>query len=328
MDMRKIFFGIAALAAAQIFCAAACAAPEKHLLFLADTPEAMAQNAIINGARDALADLNTRYGAEISVFNITPVSTAANARINQAQILEEHLKDPLAIGAIVVADPADARLSAAIKEFEKNKKPVALIRSDLPESGRCFFVGTNAQKVAKCVLEEVEPHLKKNNFKLLVIHPAAEENLSAAAPEKINPAQKALLESLKGMGCAQHASSEFFSKFSKKFEGEIEALDNYGVILLDASPLINSAPIKPDSDRNFIIAMSLRPYLGQYLRSKTISMCVGDDYFGYGYLSAIAVLQKHFEGKSSNPDARLLDPITYKIFQSEEFDKNLNAIFK
>ena len=326
--MRKIFFGIAVLAAAQISCAAAEAAPEKKLLFLSDTPEAMEQNAIINGAREALSDLNTRYGADVCVLNITPASAAANARINQPQILEKYLSDPSAIGAIVVADPADASLAGMLKEFEKNKKPVALIRNDLPESGRSFFVETNGEKAVKSVLEEVEPHLKKNNFKLLVVHAAAEENFAAAAPERATPAQKALLESLKGKDYVRHASSEFFSKFSKKFEGEIEALDNYGVILLDAAPLINSAPIKPDSDRNFIIIMSLRPYLGQYLRAKTISMCIGDDYFGFGYLSAIAVLQKHFEGKNANPGARVLDPIKYKVFQSEEFDKNLNSIFK
>ena len=87
-------------------------------------------------------------------------------------------------------------------------------------------------------------------------------------------------------------------------------------------------PIKRDSDRDFIIVMSLRPHLSQYLRNKEISMCIGGDYFGYGYLSAIAVAEKYFEDKNPPKDKRILAPIKYKVYQTSDLDKNWNALFK
>ena len=65
-----------------------------------------------------------------------------------------------------------------------------------------------------------------------------------------------------------------------------------------------------------------------YLKGKEISMCIGGDYFGYGYLSAIAIAEKYFEDKNPPKDKRVLKPIKYKVYQTSEFDKNWNSLFR
>ncbi|MBO7521875.1 MAG: hypothetical protein J6T16_06515, partial [Opitutales bacterium] len=80
---RKLFFGFAIFAAAHFCGAAENPMPQKSLLFLSNSAEAMSQNAIINGARDAAKDLGVRYNADISIINLTP--TAQNGLSGKAQ---------------------------------------------------------------------------------------------------------------------------------------------------------------------------------------------------------------------------------------------------
>ncbi|MBR4597570.1 MAG: hypothetical protein IKO42_04135 [Opitutales bacterium] len=325
---RKLFFGFVIFAAAQFCLAGENPMPKKSILFMSNSAETMSQNAVINGARDAAKDLGVRYNADISIVNITPTSQNGLSGKKQAEILKENSASGDAIGAIVVPCLSEiAAAQAAVKDFAK-EKPVALIETDLPASGRTFFVKSDEAKLVKDVFDEINPHLGKNNFKLIAVYSGSDEAFKTQPPEPKNAAEKAMLEALRGKPCVVYASSAYFSSFSEKFESEIEALDNYGILFLDANPLINSAKIKPDSDRNFIIVMSLRPHLSQYLRSKTISMCAGNDYYGYGYLCAVAIAEKYFEGKSPKAETRVLQPIKYKVYQTEDFDKNWDSVFK
>ncbi len=325
---KKLIFAITVLALAQI-CANAESLPAKNIVFLSNNHESMVQNAISNGAREAFKDLGARYNTEFAIKNITPLSANSTGIENQADILSSALQQSENIGAIVIPNLSkNEKLSEAVNALAEKKKPVALISTDIPESKRIFFVESDTSAIVKTILDEINPHLRENNFKLLVIYSGKEDIFNAPEPKPSRVSQKALLDAFKGKPYVQYASSVYFSEFAKKFQQEIEDLDNYGIIFLSASPLINSVPIKRDSDRDFIIVMSLRPHLGQYLRNKEISMCIDGDYFGYGYLSAIAVAEKYFEDKNPPKDKRVLAPIKYKVYQTSDFDKNWNALFK
>lgn len=325
---KKLIFAITSLALAQ-FCANAGPASAKNIVFLSNNHESMVQNAILNGAREAFKDLGARYNTEFLIKNITPATANSSDIENQAELLLSALLPSENIGAIVIPNLSkNEKLADAVNALAEKKKPVALVSTDIPESRRIFFVESDSGTIVKNIFDEINPYLKEHNFKLLVIYSGKEEIFNAPEPKPSRISQKAMLDALKGKPYVQYASSVYFSEFSKKFQREIEDLDNYGIIFLDASPLINAAPIKRDSDRDFIIVMSLRPHLNQYLKGKEISMCIGGDYFGYGYLSAIAIAEKYFEDKNPPKDKWVLKPIKYKVYQTSEFDKNWNSLFR
>lgn len=311
------------------FCAGAELMPQKNILFLSNNPENMVQNAILNGSREALKDLSTRYNTEFVVKNITPITAEYSGVKNQADILLNELQKPENIGAIVIPNLSNnEKLADAINSLALQKKPVALVSQDLANTKRIFFVESDSQVIVKDIFDEIKNHLNETNFKLLVVYDGKEEKFNTPEPTPSSVSQKAMLDALKGKPYVQYASSVYFSEFSKKFKSEIEALDNYGIIFLDSMPLINSISINQDTDRDFVIVMSLRPHLNQYLKNKEISMCIGGDFFGYGYLSTIAIVEKSFEGKNPAKDSRVLKPIKYKIYQTLEFDKNWNTLFQ
>ncbi len=326
--MKKFFLLAFGFALAHI-CASAEPMPQKNILFLSNNPENMVQNAILNGSREALKDLSTRYNTEFSVKNITPITAEYSGVKNQADILLKDLSSPENIGAIVIPNLSNnEKLIEAIDTLDAKKKPIALVSTDLPQSKRIFFVESNSDIIVKEIFNEIEGFLKEPNFKLIVVYSGKTEQFNAPEPIPSRNSQKEMIDSLKGKPYVIYASSVYFSEFTKKFKHDLDTLDNYGILFLDASPLINSVSIAPDGDRDFIIVMSLRPHLSQYLREKEISMCIGGDYFGYGYLSTIAIIEKHFEGKNPLKASRVLMPIKYKVYQTSEFDNDWNSVFK
>ncbi|MBO6102511.1 MAG: hypothetical protein J6P03_04570 [Opitutales bacterium] len=292
----------------------------ENLAFLSDAPEDPEHSAIIYGANEMFKDLELRYKKDFKVKNITPKKDITPEA--QAAALIKAEKDGC-IGALVIPSAGDdSALKKAVSQLRAKKFFVATLRRDLPDSGRILFISSDSKKIIEALKREfIVPYSKSNIESLCIFHTEGEQffNDPALAESFEKRYNKDVLDYIKQRTRVVPAGATYYSKFAGEFKHNINVLDSYGIVFFDASPLLDMSPIPPDTDRFFSVSLDIRPHIGYFLANRQITLAIGDDYFGFGYISAQRLIEARLDGALPQNDRISLPPIIYTPEKIEQF---------
>ena len=293
----------------------------------ADSPH---QFAVANGAREALRDLSLRYKRDIKLENFTPKAAEITPEI-QAQALFEAKKSG-ASGAILFASHGGEKpLEDAMGKLAAEGFPVAVIGRDIDARSALAFTLRDNEKLADGLKKAFPKRSERDNFHLVFVLMGGDEaEIPEDAAAKLLPANMDIktAKSISGGKAAKFYSCRRYGALQRKFSAEWTNWDNYGIIILDERVLADIPKFDRDSDRAFILCTQTSPLLSEYLKTSEIPLCTADDYFGYGYLSAIKLAEKIFDGKNPRKKAELLPPLKYAPEDVKKFEKDWIGFLK
>lgn len=314
--------------AAMFFALFACAQLRaENLVYIFDGPTNNNHLAILKGANDALKDFNLRYG---KTFKAVDFSLANKTSAPQDEILKTAAQGGENIGAVVIPAEGDtAKLEAQIILLAAKKFPTVIIENELKQDGALQTLSSESESLIKGVSAELEGKKNRVKFQIFaVIHGGEEGYLEEQkALDSLRGARRKIAESLLDVAPVKFVSSEHFSKFQQKHKSELLALDNYAIVFLSELPLNDLTPLMDDGDRLSTVTFGGSPYMAQYLKSKQADLVAMPDYYGFGYLSAVALVEKYMQNKTPATRHRKLAPSFFTPLNLDEFNKlwlNLN----
>ncbi len=285
----------------------------ESLALIFDSAESPFARAALNGANDALKELSLRYKTPLSIANLTPQNALLTAE-TQALALDK-AKLSGARGAIVFPiNDGNNILSSKIEKLSDSVFYTSLISVDLSKSSRLCAILKDEEKFLDNFENVVLKKSKSEIFELLIILKGdteakiSEEEAAQLLPQNIKISEiKVIGKKVKIV----YYKCRFFSMLQEKFRKELKDLDAYGIIFAEDSVLQNMSKIEDDLDRAFVLCMGISPYMSEYLESGKVELCSYDDFYGYGYLSAVKLVEKIFENKNPNKEVEYIAPLKY-----------------
>ena len=296
--------------AAAFFAPGACfsAPPDKPsiIIFAAEDPLAPSNAAVLRGIKDALREMELRYGGKFEAR----IENLGSGAEEQSRRLGSFCVD--GYSAAIVRSSEAEKISGEIGRLKGLNFPVALVEKD-SEGDRIFFAGTDFKKTLD-ILKKSISELEKSGTQILCffkgegVHsiPANSEKLKEALSPNFTPKEFGELFSRPP---AEIISANFYSDYVDLNRGKISMYDNYALLFFNPDVISNIRPFPKDPDRNFSICVGALPQLCEYLASGDLSLCVYDDYYGWGYVSARAIAEKLRDPKNFKPGKVLLPPL-------------------
>ena len=312
-----------ALVLALIFCARLCA---ESLVYIFDGPTNNTHLAILKGANDALKDFNLRYGKNFKAVDFSQ----GKGDISQAQLLKEAAKDPQNIGAAVIPlESSKGELEAQVILLASKKFPTIALAFPLNQEGALQTISISKDDLLKKLTLDLNSKKDRAKFQILAVISGKDDAFidEKQALESLSGIKRDVAEALLKIAPVKFISASHFSEFQKKYAAELLALDNYSLVFLSELPLNDVSPLAEDSDRLSAVSIGGNPYMAQYLNSKQITLVAMPDYYGFGYLSAIALVEKYMQNKLPSAKLRNLDSSFFTPLDVGEFNKawiNLN----
>lgn len=306
--MKKIFATTLFLSA---FIVSVFAEKVYKIAYIGDSTSASANAAIYNGARDALNELQSRYGKKIELEFISQSSAEAQIKKIGGVYIGGYS------GAIVFPISDDNKFASAILSLSEKSFPVALVGKDLKDSKRLCYVGGDEKKFYEMLSEELKNQTDKESLHLYIYgkpdSDIADSNVRANTKEKLLNASKVNLnETILNTISKGQISVELihlYSLYSATNKIAIMRRDNYGEIFMSPELLADMTPIERDTDRRFAVCVGAAPYLTEYLQSGQLTACVYHDFYGWGYFSARSIAEKIFDSITPTTDVRLISPL-------------------
>lgn len=300
------------LISAFLFCAVSASANEtRRFVFLAPDALTPVNAAIYNGMRDAFKEFKMRYG---KTFEVEYASAAMSAQKQETQLGNAYIGN--FSGAIIFPVSQSESLADKISELSKNKFYVAVVGRDLSKSSRLCFVGGDSKAMEKTVSERIKSlsGSKKVSLFCYFKNGGAVEKIPASEIERVSPFLEGELtvsqfeNIIKPYG-ATLVAVDYYSIYARQNEIEIMRRDDYGEIFFSPYLFADMQPVKRDSDRAFALCVGAVPQLERYLADGFLSACVYDDYYGWGYFAARALVEKVMDGANPPVKIRLTKPI-------------------
>lgn len=309
---------------ALFLCAQLCA---ENLVYIFDSTTNNNHLAILKGANDALKDFNLRYGKN---FKAVDFSLANKTKAPQDEILKLSAENEENIGAVVLPTEGDtSKLEAQIILLAAKKFPTVIIENELKQEGSLQTLSSDSESLIKNISAELTR--KKNRVKFQIFAVVRGENEGYIEEQKaldsLAGARRKIAEALLEIAPVKFVSSDHFSKFQEKHRAELLALDNYAIVFLSELPLNDLTPLMDDGDRLSTVTFGGSPYMAQYLKSKQADLVAMPDYYGFGYLSAVALVEKYMQNKTPSARHRKLAPSFFTPLNQGEFNRlwlNLN----
>lgn len=306
-----------ALIIAVFLCVRLCA---ENLVYIFDGPTNNTHLAILKGANDALNDFNLRYGKDFRAIDFSQGKDG----ISQAQLLKEAAKDPQNIGAAVIPlESSKSLLEAQVILLASKKFPTVSMAFPLSQDGALQTVSISKDELLKNLTADLSSNKDRAKFQILAVISGKDDAFidEKQALESLSGIKRKVAEALSKIAPVKFISSTHFSEFQKKYAAELLALDNYSLVFLSELPLNDVSPLTEDSDRLSAISIGGNPYMAQYLNSKQVTLVVMPDYYGFGYLSAVALVEKYMQNKLPSIRNRELKPTLFTPLDLEKFNK-------
>ena len=281
------------------------------IAYIGNSTMPSANVAIYNGVRDALNELQSRYGKKFEIDFISE-----NSSENQTKKIGNVYIAGYS-GAVIFPISADVKLTSSVRALAEKSFPVVLVGRDLKESKRLHYVGGDEKKFYEMLSEQLKILAGKDSLQLYIYGNSnsfiADSTEREKAKEKLFEVAKAnfnevVLNSISDKKITLELI-ELYSLFSMANKISIMRRDNYGEIFMSPELLADMTPIKRDTDRRFAICVGGAPYLAEYLQNGQLSACVYNDFYGWGYFSARAIAEKIVESVSPSSDVRLIKPL-------------------
>lgn len=291
------------------------------IAYIGNSTMPSANVAIYNGVRDALNELQSRYGKKFELEFVSEFSVE-----NQIKKIGNVYIDGYS-GAVVFPISTDTKLTSAMRALTEKSFPVVLVGRDLKESKRLLYVGGDEKKFYEMLSEQLKILAGKDSLHLYIYGNSnsflADSTERANAKEKLFQVAKTnfnevLLNTISDKKITLELI-ELYSLFTMANKISIMRRDNYGEIFMSPELLADMTPINRDTDRRFAICVGGAPYLSEYLQSGQLSACVYNDFYGWGYFSARAIAERIVESILPSADIRLIKPLVATPENADSF---------
>lgn len=308
------FLGVLLIA---LFCASLHA---RNLVYIFDSPTNNTHLAILKGANSALADFNLRYGKDFKAVDAVAIS----GKLKQAQALKKISQDSENIGAVIIPSPQNLNLlQAQVAELAAKNFPIIVLENPLENSNALQTIFTDSNGIVKKFKEELGRKSDRIKFKIVAVIDGENEEFvdKDSALKSLSGLKKEAALALLQIAPVKFASSKHFSNFQKLHEADLLALDNYAVVFLSELPLNDTTLLNKDGDRLITISLGGSPYMANFIKNGQINLLAMPDYFGLGYVSAVALVEKNMENKNPKQKLRTLMPIFFSADELDKFNK-------
>lgn len=293
----------------------------ENLVYIFDSPTNNAHIAILKGANDALKDFNLRYGKDFKAID----SSLQNKGLSQAQLIKDAAQNKQNIGAVIIPSISNLdELEAQITLLASQKFPSVLIENSIPQANALLTISTESEDILKKFKEELSQKSDRIKFQILVVIDGKEEAFldSKKTIDSLQGIKKQIANALTEIAPVKFISTKHFSQFQEKYKSELLALDNYALVFLDEHPLNDVCPLAKDTDRLVTLSFGANPYMAYYLKNDQINLLALPDYYGFGYTSAIALVEKYMQNKVPTIKHRKLKPSFFIPNNFQEFSES------
>ncbi len=266
--------------------------------------------AIFNGARDAFAELESRYGKKFDLQFLN--STDADNQI--VELGKSYIN--AVKGAIIFPSESFEKYSSTINEFVEKNLSIAFVGRNIPNSKALCYVGGDDDQMRALAASELN-RLTLGKKKSIFIYGREDINTITSFYEKFFG--RDYLQSLSISGKVNVESVQLYSIYASMNKTSILRRDDYIEIFTSPELLSDTAPIKEDGDRSFAMCIGALPCLTRYIERGELASCVYHDYYGWGYFAARTLAEKIVDNVSPRVRVRLMRPLRAIPIKAKSF---------
>jgi ribose transport system substrate-binding protein len=267
------------------------------------------------GAEDAAKELGKKYGCEIKIDWQTPSKEDAQKQADLINGLTAHGVDGISVSA---SDAA--KLKVAINNAVEKGVEVMTFDSDVPDSKRFAYYGTDDFYAGKCLAEEI---VKAMGDKGTIAILAGNQN-APNLQSRVRGVKETLAKTNPGVKVKNvYYHTETPQDAVKKIE-EVQAAnpDITGWVFVGGWPLYTQNALDSLRGKAKVVSLdTLEPTL-PYVKNGDVSVLLGQKYYGWGWESVSLLMEKIVNGKS--PEKPMvnapLDRVTKE--NADEYAKN------
>jgi len=283
--------------------------------FLSPNYQSPSTSATFNGARDAAKALRGRFGKDMSVDFISAENSAQKQLKQLSNLYLDGYK-----GAIVYPVEGNANeISAAAQTLAERGFYVSIVGTQVNAEHLAACVSTDTKKTAEMLSKQIEKFSEGKKISILCYFYDQGERKSLDFTDKDliakyiypNLTFKEFSNIFEPLAPSKMIAMQYYWQYAKQNALEIQRYDNFGEIFFSPRLLEDVSPIKKDIDRRFAIVIGALPQFAFYLSAGAINACIYDDFYGWGYIAARALMEKSFDSQNGEVGTqfKLLSPL-------------------
>jgi ribose transport system substrate-binding protein len=269
------------------------------------------------GARTAAKELGAKYGVEIEIESRTPNDEDATKQVEGIEALVRSQVD-----GIAVSSSEAGTLAPVINKAIDAGVPVMCFDSDVPNSKRFAFYGTDDEACGARVVDELAKAMGEKGTIAILGGNQSAPNLQA----RVNGAKKALakypnMKLNEPNGVFYHTETpEKAAEAVAQAQNANPGIQGWGFI--GGWPLFTADALKWPAGSIKVVSVDGLPAQLGYLKSGHVEVLLSQDCYGWGYKSVEILLEKIINNKAPE-SPKVVDPLTRVTKENvDEFGKN------
>ncbi len=321
--MKKFFtFLIFCITCTSIF------AKSMQITILSSDSYNITASAILKGALDYAKMAKTRLGADIGI----DIHKAKDGEALKEQILNYKADGVSGLILSLTAEATPSDFDSFLAEVSSDEFSISIINPSENFENALVLLKADREKEVELVSDFIKD--KTYIFHTKSVYILKDENCEAIEQSKASDLISNIFTKENFDTLCKNTEDNIFvstpniATFCKSQNTYISSLENYGLIIANRQLLDDLNFLKENRNRRFVISLETSAMSIAYIEMNLLSATIMQDFFGYGFLSAKALIEKGIEALNPSEKLQKLSPSLYSTENIEELIETCKSWLK